>query len=215
MSRAVTSLGARVPVVLAVSAVGAVLAACGGGDSESDPVQTEKPTEVVLTQDELIAEADGICAEVNAAIGTIDSAEAADATEQAAQRADIYDGLADRLEELGNPSDGSPPTAVIAAARALGASDADEEDLSNFQEAADDYGLSTCAEDPEAPSGTPSVSDGTDTGSSSGSTSGTTPVPVPAPAPAPAPVPDDGGGAAPVNPGSGGGVAPSGGISPG
>ena len=194
---------------------GGVVAGCGGGDGDSEPVQTDKPTEVVLTQDELIAEADGICAEVNAAIGTINSSEAADATEQAAQRADIYDGLADRLEELGNPSDGSPPTAVISAARALGGSDADEADLAEFQDAADEYGLSTCAEDPEAPSGTPSVSDGTDTGSTSGSTSGTTPAPAPVPAPAPAPVPDDGGGAAPVNPGSGGGVAPSGGISPG
>ncbi|MFM9077875.1 MAG: hypothetical protein ACKORM_06595 [Solirubrobacterales bacterium] len=203
---------ARASVVMAIAG-GGVLAGCGGGDSESDPVQTDKPTEVVLTQDELIAEADGICAEVNAAIGTINSAEAADATEQAAQRADIYDGLADRLEELGNPSDGSPPTAVISAARALGGSDADEADLADFQEAADEYGLSTCSEDPEAPSGTPSVSDGTDSGSTSGSTSGTTPAP--APALAPAPVPDDGGGAAPVNPGSGGGVAPSGGISPG
>ena len=187
-----------------------LLAACGGGgDEEAAAPSTEAPTEVVLTLDELISEADGVCAEVNAAIGTIDSSEAADETLRAAQRADIYQGLADRLEELGTPSDGSPPTAVIAAARALGDPTADSTDLVAFQEAADEYGLSTCAEDPEAPSGTPSV-DGTGT---AGGSSGTAPAPTPAPAPAPAP--DPGGGATPSSPGTGGGTAPSGGISPG
>lgn len=189
-----------------------LLAACGGGgDEEAAAPTTEAPTEVVLTLDELISEADGVCAEVNAAIGTIDSSEAADETLRAAQRADIYQGLADRLEELGTPSDGSPPTAVIAAARALGDPTADSTDLVAFQEAADEYGLSTCAEDPEAPSGTPSV-DGDGTGTAGGS-SGTAPAPTPAPAPAPAP--DPGGGATPSTPGTGGGTAPSGGISPG
>lgn len=204
----------RVPALIAISASAAVITGCGGGDETSDPVATEAPTEVVLTRDELIAEADGICAEVNAAIGTINSAEVADETTRAAQRADIYDGLADRLEELGTPSDGSPPTAVISAARQLGDPEADQVDLEAFQEAADEYGLSACAEEPEAPTGTPSASDGADAASSAGTT-GSTPAPSPAPAPAPAPAPDTGGGAAPVNPGTGGGVAPSGGISPG
>ncbi len=187
-----------------------LLVACGGGGEEEATVPTtDAPAEVVLTLDELIAEADGVCAEVNAAIGTIDSSEAADETMRAAQRADLYEGLADRLEELGSPSDGSPPTAVIAAARALGDPAADSADLEAFQEAADEYGLSTCAEEPEAPSGTPSVDgDGT-----AGGSTGTAPAPTPAPAPAPAP--DPGGGASPSTPGTGGGAAPSGGISPG
>lgn len=187
-----------------------LLAGCGGGDEETAAPVTEEPTEVILTKDELIAEADGVCAEVNAAIGTINSAESADEAAKAAQTADLYDGLADRLEELGEPSDGSPPTAVIAAARALGSSDADATDLVAFQEAADEYGFSTCAEDPEAPSGTPSTSDGDGSGTSEGSSATT-----PAPAPAPAPAPDTGGGASPSTPGSGGGSSPSGGISPG
>lgn len=195
---------------LFVAATG-LLVACGGGDEQAPDSTAGEAIEVVLTRDELIAEADGICAEVNAAIGTIDSSEAADESLRAAQRADIYEGLADRLQELGTPSDGSPPTAVISAARALGDSEADSTDLEAFQAAADEYGLSTCAEDPEAPSGTPSV-EGGDPGTAGGS-AGTTPAP--APAPAPAPTPGTGGGTTPATPGTGGGTAPSGGISPG
>jgi hypothetical protein len=187
-----------------------LLVGCGGGEEQTDTAATEEPAEVVLTKGELIAEADGVCAEVNAAIGTINSAESTEESVKAAQRADLYDGLADRLEELGDPSDGSPPTAVIAAARALGNSDADASDLEAFQEAADEYGFSACAEDPRAPLGTPSTSDGGGSGTSEGSSGAT-----PAPAPAPAPAPGTGGGASPSTPGSGGGSSPSGGISPG
>lgn len=173
---------------------------------------SDEPAQVVLTRDELIAEADGVCAEVNAAIGTINSSESTDEATKAEQRADLYAGLADRLQTLGDPSDGSPPTEVISTATELGSPSADDADLVAFQEAADDYGLSTCAEDPEAPSGSPSVSG---EGDDAASTDGSTPTPAPTPAPAPAPSPGTGGGAAPVTPGAGGGSSPSGGISPG
>ncbi len=208
----------KIPTQIAVAALlvasAWLVAACGGGDDEApDPAASGEPIDVVLTRDELISEADQVCAEVNAAVGTIDTSEAADETLRAAQRADLYEGLADRLEALGNPSDGSPPTAVISAARALGDPESDAADLEAFQEAADEYGLSTCSEDPEAPTGTPSV-DGDGATGAGGASSGT-PSPAPAPAPAPTPTPGTGGGAAPATPGTGGGTAPSGGISPG
>jgi hypothetical protein len=202
----------RAAIAVLLVALAGLIAACGGGGDEApDPAVSGEPIDVVLTRDELIAEADKVCAEVNAAVGTIDASEAADEALRAAQRADLYEGLVDRLEALGNPSDGSPPTAVIAAARALGDPESDAADLEAFQEAADEYGLSTCTEDPEAPTGTPSVDgDGADgTGGATGAT------PAPAPVPAPTPTPGTGGGAAPATPGTGGGTAPSGGISPG
>lgn len=200
----------RAALALVASTGLLLLAGCGGGDEQAATTTPEEPAQVVLTKDELISEADGVCAEVNAAIGTINSAESTDETSKATQRAALYDGLADRLEELGDPSDGSAPAAVISAARTLGGPDADATDLETFQEAASEYGLSTCAEDPEAPSGTPSTSDGDGTSASPGGSSAT-----PAPAPAPAPAPGTGGGASPSTPGTGGGSSPSGGISPG
>jgi pyruvate/2-oxoglutarate dehydrogenase complex dihydrolipoamide acyltransferase (E2) component len=192
-----------------------VAAGCGGGGDEEAPATPVPPAEVVLSQAELISEADSICAEVNAAIGTINSSEATDETSKEAQRGDIYLGLADRLEELGNPADGSAPTEVISAARELADSTGDEVALTSFQQAAEDYGLDSCAEEPEAPSGTPSISGEGDTADSGTGTPAPAPAPTPAPAPAPAPAPDGGYSPGGGSSGGGGGAAPSGGISPG
>jgi hypothetical protein len=189
--------------------------ACGGGDDQEEAPVTTAPVEVALTEAELISEADQICAEVNAAIGTINASEATDEASKADQRGDIYLGLADRLDELGEPSDGTAPTEVIAAARELADSEGDETALVSFQDAANSYGLTACTEEPEAPAGTPELSDSGDGTDPDPSTS--TPTPAPTPAPAPAPAPDTGGGYSPGGGSSGGGgsAAPSGGISPG
>ena len=198
------------------------IAACGGDDEEAAaPEPVEQPVTPDLTMDELVSAGDGICAEVNAAIGTIQTIETTDETVQSDQIADLYAGVAERLEGLGTPSDGEAPTAVIAAATELGdpAIADPEATLAEFQTAASAYGFSDCAEDPAAP-----VSTGTDTDTGAGTgtddatdggTDGATVDPAPAPAPAPA-EPPTGGGVAPSQPDSGGGSGgSSGGISPG
>lgn len=193
-------------------------AACGGGDEAAAPAPTDEPAPTVLTQAEIISAGDGICAEVNAAVGTIQSAETSDPTVAAAQVADLYSGLADRLDSLGVPSDGDAPTEVISAARTLAdqATTDTTTALEQFQTAAAAYGFTDCAEDPSAP-----VATGGDTDTGAGTDTGGTVEPAQAPEPAPAPEPVDpstggGGGAAPAPPDTGGGSGgSSGGISPG
>jgi len=134
----------------AVVLIGAGVVGCGGGDDEppAPATATTGPTETVaLTTEELIDEGDAICAEVNAAIGTID-ASTADETSKAEQRADLYDGVAERLGELGTPSDGEAPEDVIAAAEDLADGGTD---VRAFQTAAEEYGFTDCAEAPEMP----------------------------------------------------------------
>jgi len=214
-------------LILMIAAVGAVgFAGCGGdnGDNAAAPTPVETTTEPAsITKAELITQGDGICGEVNAAVGTIASSDTSDEAIMATQISDIYSGMADRLDELGTPSDGEAPTAVIEAAQALAESgDSDgAAALATFQSAADDYGFTECGQAPAAPSST-----GTSTGVPTDSTGGTeTYVPpattTPAPtAPAPTtPAAPSGGAAAPAAPdtggGSSGGSSPSGGISPG
>jgi hypothetical protein len=203
------------------------VAACGGGDEEaSAPAPAEEPAATTLTRSELISAGDGICAEVNAAIGTIQASEVSDETVKTTQIADLYAGVAERLDGLGTPSDGEAPSDVIAAATALGDPAATDPDaaLAEFQAAAAEYGFTDCAEDPAAPVATDGDGGaGADSGTGTGSDGGTVePAPPPAPEPTPAPTP------APTEPPTGGGVAPdsgggsgggsggsSGGISPG
>ncbi len=195
---------------------------CGGGDdsaSSTEPVDVA-PASPTLSQADVISSGDGICAEVNAAVGSIQASETSDEALKATQIADLYAGLADRLENLGTPSDGDAPVAMIEAARALGeAETVDATALSAFQTAAQEYGMMTCAETPVAPVDTgSSTGTGTDGGTSTApdSAPAPTPAPDPAPAPAPTPTPPTGGGVAPTPPDTGGGSGgSSGGISPG
>jgi len=147
------------------------LAGCGGGDDESStaaaPAETTEAAS--LTKEELVAQGDAICAEVNAAVGTVGST-SSDAAGQAQQVAGLYGGMAERLKGLGAPSDESAGYAeFIAAAEALsqaeddvklaaereeGESEAESEAasaLSAFQSAASEFGLEECAEAPAAP----------------------------------------------------------------
>lgn len=147
------------------------LAGCGGGDDDSStaaaPVETTEAAS--LSKEELVAQGDAICAEVNAAVGTVGST-SSDAAGQAQQVAGLYGGMAERLKGLGTPSDESAGYAeFIAAAEALsqaednvklaaereeGESEAESEAasaLSAFQSAASEFGLEECAEAPAAP----------------------------------------------------------------
>ncbi|MGA7396043.1 MAG: hypothetical protein WBW62_01205 [Solirubrobacterales bacterium] len=212
-----------IAIITVVGLVGA--AGCGGGDDEGeaapDPVETTtEPASVTKAQ--LITQGDGICAEVNAAVGTIAASESADETIKETQISDIYSGMADRLDELGTPSDGDAPTAVIMAAQGLAESDSTDgsDALATFQSAASEYGFIECGEAPVAP-----VSSGTSTGVPSDSTDSTdtyvppTTTPEPTPPPVTTPSAPSGGATPPSSTpdtgGSGSGGSPSGGISPG
>jgi uncharacterized membrane protein YgcG len=147
------------------------LAGCAGndGDDTTAPVAAPVETTAALSKEELIAQGDAICAEVNAAVGTLASS---DATGGATQAADLYGGMVERLVDLGAPSDdtGGYPE-FIAAAEGLGQAESDVqlaaergEDaalvtaeteassaLASFQSAATTYGFEQCGEGPSAP----------------------------------------------------------------
>jgi hypothetical protein len=157
-----------IPVLLALA-----LAGCGGGGDDSTaaaPVETIEAT-TALSKEELIAQGDGICAEVNAAVGTVGST-SSEASGQAAQVAGLYGGMVERLKGLGAPSDDSAGyVEFIASAEALAQaednvklvsereegealSEAEAEAstaLTSFQSAAGTFGLEDCAEAPAAP----------------------------------------------------------------
>jgi hypothetical protein len=213
------------------------LAACGGGDSTSTTIATPTTdTPKQLSKDQFIAQGDGFCGEVNAALGALSG----DTGSDAAQAASLYKGLLEHLRGLGTPADDTGlneflsagddlVTAEEAADRA--ARDNDDAALASaqsdaasaqsaFSSAASAFGFEECGQGPSAPST-----------SASGTSAGTAPAattPVPAPAttvpvtPAtPAPTPGAtgaGGGTAGTGggtTGTGGTTGGSGGVGPG
>jgi hypothetical protein len=159
---------------LALFALALPAAGCGGGGSDDStaaaPVETTEET-AALTKDELISQGDGICAEVNAAVGTVGST-SSEVGGEAAQVAGLYGGMVERLKDLGAPSDDSVGYAeFISAAESLAqaednvklASEREEGEalaeaeteassaLDSFQSAASAFGFEDCAEAPAAP----------------------------------------------------------------
>jgi hypothetical protein len=149
------------------------LAGCGGGGDDSTASAPPEITEVTtaLTKEELISQGDAICAEVNAAVGTVGSTSSG-AESGASQVAGLYGGMVDRLKDLGAPSDDSAGYAeFIASAEALAQAEDDVElaaereeaeglsaaeaeassALTSFQSAATSFGFEECAEAPAAP----------------------------------------------------------------
>lgn len=145
------------------------IAGCGGDDDDATTPVAPVETTAALSKEELVAQGDAICAEVNAAVGTLASSDAAGAATQAA---DLYSGMVERLKELGAPSDDSSGyPEFIAAAEGLAQAESDVElaaergedaalvtaeteassALATFQSAATDYGFEQCGEGPSAP----------------------------------------------------------------
>jgi hypothetical protein len=166
-------MGVRRRPLLALLPLALAIAGCGGGGGDEStaaaPVETTETT--ALSKEELIAQGDAICAEVNAAVGTVGST-SSDAGGEAAQAAGLYGGMVERLKGLGAPSDESTGyPEFISAAEALAqaednvklASEREEGEalagaeteassaLSSFQSAASSFGLEECAEAPAAP----------------------------------------------------------------
>jgi hypothetical protein len=162
----------RFPLIVATSLSALALAGCGGGgggETTAAPVATTETTPT-LTKEELISQGDAICAEVNAAVGTVFASET-ETSAQVSQAADLYSGMVERLQDLGTPDDteGYEEFAEAADSLSQAESDAalasqrgDEEGLAtaqaevssalaSFQEAAVAYGFDKCAEAPSAP----------------------------------------------------------------
>jgi cytochrome c556 len=161
--------------LLALASLAAALGLAGcGGDGDDEPT-TAAPVETVesepaLSKEELISQGDAICAEVNAALGTLGAGET-EVSDEVSQAADLYGGMVERLQALGTPDEpeGYEEFSEAADGLAQAASDAelasergDEEglaeaqeevasSLSAFQETASTYGFEDCAAAPSAP----------------------------------------------------------------
>jgi hypothetical protein len=217
---------------LASLALAVVIVGCGGGGGEESTATTQATTTAALSKQELIAQGDAICAEVNAAVGTIGSTSSG-AGGQAAQVAGLYSGMVERLKGLGAPSDESAGySEFIGSAEALDQAEANlklaaerEEGealataeskassaLDSFQSDARSFGFEQCAEAPAAP--TPSASSG---GEPSGEEAGGAVEEEAAPEEAApeeeaTPAPESGGAGAVEEEGAGGGAGAGGGT---
>lgn len=86
--------------------VALAVAGCGGGGGDESETSTPTVAEpVALTKDELIEQGDGICAEVNAAVGALSGSETPETTagESTEKVANLYVGMVERLQDLGAP----------------------------------------------------------------------------------------------------------------
>jgi hypothetical protein len=149
------------------------LAGCGGGggdSTESVPPATIA-TPAALSKEELITQGDAICAEVNAAVGSLASSNA-EAPSQATQVSDLYIGMVESIKDLGTPDEPVGYSEFIEAAEGLSQVEgeaklaAEREDtaalgeaeasaaqaLGAFEAAAGEYGFENCSEGPRAPS---------------------------------------------------------------
>ena len=159
---------------IAIPLAALAVVGCGGGGGEtSEATQAKKPeAPAKLTQAEFIARGDGICGEVNSAVGSIDQSETEVASsEQTAEVASLYTSMIERLAKLGTPSEMDGYAEFSEAAEQLGKVEseikaaAEKEELAaleeasneavpaleSFQNAAAVYGFEACSEGPQAP----------------------------------------------------------------
>jgi hypothetical protein len=149
-----------------------LVAGCGGGgdddSTESTAVTTAAPT--ALSRAELIEQGDAICAEVNAAVGTVGSS-SAETGSPSAQAADLYSGMIASLNNLGTPQETDGYAEFSSAAEELATAENEvklasergdtaaleaaessaSSSLTSFQDAASEYGFEDCSEGPSAP----------------------------------------------------------------
>jgi hypothetical protein len=162
-------------ILLALAALAALLVAgCGGGGDETESTTTPTVEEpAALSKDDLITQGDGICAEVNAAVGALTSSEETEesATGNSEKVANLYIGMVERLQDLGEPEEDPTEYAAFEEATAeLGQIEADlklaaeREDvatveekgqeaaaaLEEFQSQAATYGFEDCSNEPGA-----------------------------------------------------------------
>jgi hypothetical protein len=174
-------------ILLILGAVLALaIAGCGGGgggDTETSTPTIEEPT--ALTKDELLQQGDGICAEVNAAVGALSGSETPESSpgDSAEKVANLYIGMVERLQDLGAPEGEEADYAKfmeageeLAKVEGEAKQAAENEDvaaleetgqeaaaaLEGFQSQAAIYGFEDCSNEPSAPAvdGGPTTSGG-------------------------------------------------------
>src|SRR3978361_372123 len=156
-------------VLLAVLASGC--GGGGGGSSSSTPTATKPKVEErpQLSKAEFITQGDGICGEVNTAIGSV-SESTTESTSPTTQTANLYIGMVESLQRLGRPRPATGYSEFMGAAEKLAlvesevkkASEAEEGEaleaasqeavpaVENFQSEAAVYGFEDCSEGPHA-----------------------------------------------------------------
>jgi hypothetical protein len=161
----------RPPYTLIVALiVAALLAGCGGGSDSTESTPTTTATTTALTKAELIEQGDAICAEVNAAVGTVGES-SAESSSPTAQAAGLYSGMVASLKNLGAPQEAAGYSEFTTAADELATAEGEVKlasergdtaglevaeskastALTSFQEAAQEYGFKECSEGPSAP----------------------------------------------------------------
>lgn len=177
---------ARYSTLLVVPLAALAIAGCGGGGSStSDTTQAKQPEKAAaLSKASFISQGDGICGEVNSAVGAIGAKETEEVSsyEQSAQIATLYTGMIERLTKLGTPSDTEGYAEFSEAAELFAKAEnevekaAEEENapaleeasnaavpaLERFQSAAAVYGFGDCSEEAAAP--TPTTTPGAEVG---------------------------------------------------
>jgi hypothetical protein len=156
-----------------------VASGCGGGGSSSTTT-AHKPKveeEARLSKAAFISQGDAICAEVNTAVGSV-SESAAESSSQTTQIANLYVGMVQSLQRLGQPAELDGYSEFMGAAEKLAMVEgevkkaADTEDVAALEEASQEavpaveefqsqaavYGFEDCSEGPHAPVAAPETS---------------------------------------------------------
>jgi hypothetical protein len=168
------------PAILAL-----VLAAsgCGGGGSSSTTTAKKPKQEAApkLSKAQFITQGDAICGEVNTAIGSVGES-AAESSSQTSQIANLYVGMVQSLQRLGQPSETTGYSDFMGAAEELANVEnevkaaAEKENpalaeeagqkavpaVEEFEQQAAVYGFKDCSEGPHAPVAAPESSGGTE-----------------------------------------------------
>lgn len=149
-----------------------LIAGCGGGggSNSSESIATTTAAPIALSKAELIEQGDAICAEVNAAVGSVAS-NSTENSSPASQAADLYSGMVASLNNLGTPRETDGYAEFSTAAEELAkaqdevklasergdtagleaAESSASSALTSFQNAASEYGFKDCSEGPSAP----------------------------------------------------------------
>ena len=179
--------GKKTTLLLLAALVALLVAGCGGGGGTTEANTTTEEAQK-LTKAELIEQGDNVCAEVNAAVGALNSEPEESAVPATIERtANLYTGMVERLQELGTPEGAEAKfTSFMEAAEELAKVEgevklaAEREDtaalgeaateaapkLEEFETQAEAYGFEQCSQGPGAP--TPKASTGTENGTEGG-----------------------------------------------